>query len=610
MREDFQIRAIDTVFADFVCSREAGDTSDLRSAAMLVSAAVGQGNICVNLADVFGSSDAARGAASLRSSKMVGQPGDYRPLVLDRDDRLYLHRYWKYESDLATALLALASDQPDVDTELLKDGLARLFSQATEGLDWQRIAAAAAIRSRFCVISGGPGTGKTTTVVKIIALLLEQAKGSRMRIGLAAPTGKAAARLKESIFKAGKELVASSAVAGSIPTDVSTIQRLLGVIPDSCRFRHTADNPLPFEAVVVDEASMVPLGLMAKLVAALAPGCRLILLGDRDQLASVEAGAVLGDICNTGHGFGFSPAFQTFMAEAAGCSIPESFVGGAVSVLADSVVVLQTNYRFGETSGIGIVSRAINEGKVERVLDGLKAGTTAGLVLAETPARDVLPKKLAALVVPGFSEYLRQENPDDVLKAFDRFRVLCAVRQGSYGVEAMNRVIETCLADAGLIKPDKEWYHGRPVMVTINDYSLKLFNGDIGIALSDPESEIGLSVYFATANGVARKFSPYRLPVHETVFAMTVHKSQGSEFERLLLILPPVAHQILTREILYTGLTRARSSVEVWCREEIFISAAARTIQRRSGLRQALWMYLYKSNQNKNHFTRITSDTI
>ncbi len=589
MREDLQIRNIDVVFADFVCSRDNGSTDLLRKAATFASSAVGYGNICVDLADVFGASEVTSAAARLRASKMVGEPGEYRPLVLDDANRLYLHRYWKYESDLATTLISMASDLPDVDTVLLKDGLSRLFPNTDESMDWQGVAAAAAVRSRFCVISGGPGTGKTTTVVKIIALLLEQAKGSRMRIGLAAPTGKAAARLKESIYKAGKELEERTTAAESIPSDVSTLQRLLGVIPDSCRFRHNADNPLPFEAIVVDEASMVPLGLMAKLVEALAPGSRLILLGDRDQLASVEAGAVLGDICNTGHGFGFSSAFKAIIVETTGCTIPESLVGSDVPVLADSVIVLQKNYRFGEDSGIGLVSTAINNDNAASVLGGMKDGTTSGLILRETPSRDLLQKKLATVVVAGFSDYLRHESPDDVLVAFDQFRVLCALRQGIYGVEGINSLIEICLADEGIIKPDKQWYHGRPVMVMINDYSLKLFNGDVGIALNDPESEIGLSVYFPSINGVPRKYSPYRLPAHETVYAMTVHKSQGSEFERVLLVMPPFSNQILTREIIYTGLTRARTSVELWCTDEIFTAACGKRIERRSGLRQALW---------------------
>jgi len=589
MTQDFQIREIDSVFADFVCNRENGETAILRKAAMFASSAVGHGNICVDLSEVFGGSEVVSASESLRSSKIVGQPGDYRPLVLDAANRLYLYRYWKYESDLAKALISMASDLPEVDEELLKSGLERLFEKTTEGPDWQRIAAAAAVRSRFCVISGGPGTGKTTTVVKIITLLLEQAKGGRMRIGLAAPTGKAAARLKESIRRAGKELENSTKAAGDIPTDVSTIQRLLGVIPDSCRFRHNDDNPLPYEAVVIDEASMIPLGIMAKLIEALAPGSRLILLGDRDQLASVEAGAVLGDICNTGHGYGYSSEFIKFISDSTGCVIDESFLGSTVPALANAVVVLQKNYRFGEDSGIGLVSRAINDGNAAGALDNLKAGTIAEMTLCETPSRDSLRKKLGNAVVTGFADYLKHESPDEVLKAFDQFRVLCALRQGIYGVEGINVLIETILSDEGIIRTDKQWYHGRPVMVVINDYSLKLFNGDIGIALNDPESEVGLSVYFPSTGGAARKYSPYRLPLHETVFAMTVHKSQGSEFEKILMIMPPFNNQILTREIMYTGLTRARTSVELWCTDEIFILSSERRIQRRSGLRQALW---------------------
>ena len=219
----------------------------------------------------------------------------------------------------------------------------------------------------------------------------------------------------------------------------------------------------------------------------------------------------------------------------------------------------------------------------------MKSGTIGELTLCGTPAGDTLQKKLAPVVVQGFSDYLSHENPDDVLKSFDRFRVLCALRQGIYGVEGVNSAIEACLADAGMIRPDKQWYHGRPVMVTINDYNLKLFNGDIGIALNDPESEGGLSVYFPVVNGAARRFSPYRLPPHETVFAMTVHKSQGSEFDKVLMIMPPFTNPILTREIVYTGLTRARTSALLWCSDEIFLSSTERRIQRRSGLRHALW---------------------
>lgn len=589
MREELRIRDIDTVFADFVCAMEGTESAVLRKAALHASSAVGCGSICVGLVDIFDAADYATAAAGLRNTKCVGRPGDYRPLILDESDRLYLYRYWKYENDLARALIFMASDLPDIDTELLKDGLGRFFPQQAEEPDWQRIAAAAAVRNRFCVISGGPGTGKTTTVVKIIALLLEQAKGKRMRIGLTAPTGKAAARLMDSIGKGGKELAGSTTIAGDMPEGASTVQRLLGVIPGSSRFRYNAGNRLPLDAVIVDEASMIPLGLMARLVEALADGTRLILLGDRDQLASVEAGAVLGDICNTGHGFGFSAAFQKFIADTAGCSIPGNLPVDDAPALADSVIVLQKNYRFDAESGIGLVSRAVTDGNAARILEAMKTGGIEELIYGETPPPDVLRPKLAEAVIAGFSAYLRHDEPEEILAAFDRFRVLCLLRQGIYGVEGINGLIEECLADEGLIRPHKKWYHGRPVMVTVNDYTLNLFNGDVGIALDDPESESGLTVCFQSIHGETRKYSPHRLPAHETVFAMTVHKSQGSEFERVLLIIPPFDSQILTREVIYTGLTRARSSVELWCGDEIFSAASEKRIQRHSGLRQTLW---------------------
>lgn len=589
MVEERSIRDIDTVFADFVCSRESGDTGILRKAALHASASTGQGNICTHLSDIFGSAEADAASGRLRTAKSVGQPGDYRPLVLDGGNRLYLHRYWKYETDLAKALLEMSSDLPEVDEELLNAGITGLFGPLTEDPDWQRVAAAAAVRSRFCVISGGPGTGKTTTVVKILALLIEQAKGSRMRIGLAAPTGKAAARLKESIRTAGAELVDLTTVAGEIPSDVSTIQRMLGVIPDSCRFRHTPENPLLYEAVVVDEASMVSLAVMAKLLAALAPGTRLILLGDRDQLASVEAGAVLGDICNTGQSYNYSERFRAFMAATTGIYLPESRTVSEPAALNDSVVVLQKNYRFEEASGIGLVSRAVRDGNVGSVLEGLQAGTVDGLTFHETPSRDELRSKLAQVVLTGYAEYLKHESPEQALIAFDRFRVLCALRQGMYGVEGMNSLIESILAGEGLIKPDQKWYRGRPVMIKVNDYGVKLFNGDIGITLDDQESESGLSVYFPLPDGTVRKISPHRLPVHETVFAMTVHKSQGSEFDSLLIVLPPTGGEILTRELVYTALTRCRKRVEIWGTAGSFLAATGKRVQRSSGLREKLW---------------------
>jgi exodeoxyribonuclease V alpha subunit len=592
LSENVAYRDIDTVFADFICRRARVGADVLRPLARELSRGTGEGHICLQLADAVPPAEAVSTAALLLETGVVGRPGDSAPLILDEENRLYLYRYWAYERQLADALLCLASARPEfIDTVRVQDSVARLFPESsTDGPDWQKIAAAAALWSHLCVISGGPGTGKTTTVVKILALLLEQGAGERLRIALTAPTGKAAARLRESIRRAKGKLRQSTTVCDLIPDDVSTLHRLLGVMPGSSRFRHGRDNPLPYDIVVVDEASMVALPLMAKLVQALPGRSRLLLLGDRDQLASVEPGAVLGDISSTGTAPRFSPNFRGYLAEVVGCSVTGSTTAAEFPALADSLVVLRKNYRFDAGSAIGIVSRAINEGDCAAMLAALRENRDGSVLRRDVPLPGALPAALEEAVLAGYRAYLEQQHcPATALAAFDRFRVLCAVRRGRYGVFSLSRSIEELLAAHHLISPATTWYCGRPVMITVNDYSLRLFNGDVGLALPDPERQGALAVYFPADDGAVRKVSPLRLPRHETVFAMTVHKSQGSEFDRVLLVVPPADSQILTRELLYTGITRARHSVEIWCGEELLATAAGRRIERRSGLRTVLW---------------------
>jgi exodeoxyribonuclease V alpha subunit len=591
-REGGAYRDIDSAFADFLCRLAGNGAESLRPLILELSRGTGEGHICLHLDDAVPAEDLVATATLLRKNSIVGVPGDCAPLIFDSENRLYLYRYWAYERNLADALLALVSAQAKApDIARVKDGISRLFPAATGNEpDWQKIAAAAALWSRFCVISGGPGTGKTTTVVKILALLLEQAGSERLRVALAAPTGKAAARLRGSIRSAKGRLREATEFCELIPDDVSTLHRLLGVIPGSSRFRHDAENPLPYDIVVVDEASMVALPLMAKLVQALSRTSRLLLLGDRDQLASVEPGAVLGDISSTGSIPQFSPAFRSYLADVTGCSLEENVTKTAQPPLADSLVVLKKNYRFDSGSAIGMLSRAINEGNQLAVLETLRDKTQDTVCLRDLPASGTLPSALEKAVLAGFREYLlHQDSAAAALDAFDQFRVLCAVRGGNYGVSALNRAVENLLAEQRLIYPGTVWYSGRPVMIGVNDYALRLFNGDVGIALRDPEQQGALAVYFPAEDGGVRKISPLRLPQHETVFAMTVHKSQGSEFDRVLLVIPPTDSLLLTREILYTGITRARKSVEIWCGEELLATAVTRRIERRSGLRHALW---------------------
>lgn len=598
----YELSCIDRHFADFIC-REAGEASPvLRLVASLASNVVGDGNICLDLAGIAGREMRVDGDTKelpplgevrdyLERLPVVGRPGEFRPLVLDENDRLYLFRYWKYERELATVILGKATGTCDgIDETVLADGLGRFFPGSGKSeTDWQKVAALAAVRKRFTVISGGPGTGKTSTVVKIIALLLEQAKEGHLRFALAAPTGKAAARLKESIRLMKEKLDCGDEVKARIPDEVTTIHRLLGAMGDSVRFRHSKENPLPHDTVIVDEASMVSLPLMAKLTTALKPVARLILLGDRDQLASVEAGAVLGDICGGSRVEPFSGEFAAFVKKVAREIVPAEGTIVKLPPLADSLVVLKKNYRFGEASGIGALSRAINSGDSDLTISLLGEGTYKDIALRMLPKVGDLKKSLSGEIIEGYGRYLAAQTPGEALAYFDFFRILCAVRQGIHGVAGINRLVEEILAEKGLIEPKNRWYKGRPVMITSNDYGLKLFNGDVGLTLPDPDSGGQMRVFFAATDGGVRNISPLRLPAHETVYAMTIHKSQGSEFERVLLMLPESDSQVLSRELVYTGITRAKAYVDIWGDEEVFRTAVSRRIQRTSGLRDALW---------------------
>lgn len=596
---------LDRHFARFIERLDGGAQAEVALAAALVSRSRGAGDICLDLRALAGTlfppmaADGPRvqlpelehWLETLRGSAVAGPPEQLKPLVVDAQGRLYLRRYWEYEASLARAILTRAVAPPvALDDALLREGLERCFPGATTETDGQRVAAETALQRNFCVITGGPGTGKTRTVVVLLALMLEQAGPTDLRIALTAPTGKAAARLQESIQRLKPLLNCAESVRARLPEDAATVHRLLGSRPDSASFRHHAENPLPFDVVVVDEASMVDLALMAKLFAAIPPTARVILLGDKDQLASVEAGAVLGDIC---HGEaaaegGFAQPQQLLLL-AGDSPHPGRRSEGESSALSGCVVALRKNYRFGSDHRIHALSRAVNAGDAARSLDLLRGtGTGEEIMGRALPAPKDLSECLRELVLNGFGEVMRTRDPLTALAALNRFRILCAVRHGPYGVEQLNQRVEAILGDAGLIVPRERWYPGRPVLVKQNDYNLKLFNGDVGIVLPDAESGTPLA-WFLDADGRPRSVLALRLPEHETVFAMTVHKSQGSEFDNVLLVLPDRESPVLTRELLYTGLTRASRRVEVWFHEPVWRAAVARRVERASGLRDALW---------------------
>lgn len=593
---------IDIHFGRFINRLAGSGDPDIFLAAALVSNAAGNGDVCFDLGSFAGKVISEEGQDSkpvvcppldlwlekLGGAPVVGGPGDFRPLVLDGKNRLYLYRYWDYEKRLSDSIRLRAADVIEgIDTGRLKNALERLFPDSPgEKENIQRIAAVTSVFRKFCVISGGPGTGKTTTIAKIIALLTEVEAGRKLKICLCAPTGKAAARLSESIRKTKLNIDCSETVKNPAPENACTIHRLLKTVPGSSRFYYNAGNQLPADVVVVDEASMVDLALLAKLVEAVPDNARLILVGDKDQLASVEAGSALGDICNRGELPVYSA--ESFQALINGIEYPSVSKLSGRPILSDSIIVLQKNYRFSESGGIGRLSRAVNNGEADAFFDSLKEKTDERIIWEEIKTRNELNCALEKKIVEGYRNYLNIDDPAAALDLFGRFKILCAVNKGPFGVDAVNGFSESVLAKNGLINPSSRWYRGRPVLIKGNNYGLGLFNGDLGI-ISGGKNEEDLRAFFHADSGPARKFAPGILPDHDTAYAMTVHKSQGSEFEDVVLILPEKDYPVLTRELIYTGLTRTTGKIALLGTESVVRNAILRKTERASGLRDALW---------------------
>ena len=482
-----------------------------------------------------------------------------------------------------------------VNLAVLKDGLKRLFKSPTPLIDWQQIAAIAAVLNRFSVISGGPGTGKTYLVAKILALLIEQDGGSDLRIFLTAPTGKAAMKLSETIKNAIQTIPCPDAILDAIPTEASTIHRLLKTVPHSPYFHYGEGNPLPADVVVVDEASMIDLALMSKLFQALSADARVILVGDRDQLASVEPGSVMGDICDQYHINYFSEKFCEHVNQLIGVPINAPDIRILpVEGLHDSIITLHKNYRFSETGGIGGFSNAVKSGNAVEAAELLAQTDEPGIIWEDAFSAGALQVILERSIIKEYSPYLQTAEPFAALEKFNRFQILCALNKGPFGIQAVNHLIEQVLIRNGFItaaqRSQYPWYRGRPIIITRNDYQLGLYNGDIGITLPDQKDDDDtLYVFFPGSHGETKRFIPHQLPEHETVYAMTVHKSQGSEFAKILLILPDKDVALLTKELIYTAVTRAREQVVICGSKPILQTAISRGIDRTSGLRDALW---------------------
>lgn len=526
------------------------------------------------------------------------------PIILD-NGLLYLQRMWSYEEKVAQ-FFRQENNIVDIDENELIKVLNQLFPATKESQEtnWQKVAASVAITSPISIISGGPGTGKTTTVAKILAAFVMLTSNEKPIIQLAAPTGKAAARLTESLGKALAQLNLSEEENKWMPKQAQTIHRLLGAQPESQQVRYNKDNPLQLDILVVDEASMVDLPMMARLIDALPSKCHVIFLGDKDQLASVEAGAVLGDICRFSEdGFSqkrFDQINHLTQGELVKSTdiIPVSQT--PVSVVSDSLCLLRKSYRFGEDSGIGQLALAVNKGQAKTTIALLKKAEVSPqqLEIALEP-QDVsfiaLESKESYLLmiqdaVNAYREYLtlvsQKASPDIILNAFNQYRLLCARREGSFGVSGLNDKIEMLLHRQRLIRrPTNSYqsdYIGRPIMIQRNDSTLGLFNGDIGIMLNNDEGE--MKAFFQLPDGKLKAIQPSRLPQHETAYVMTVHKSQGSEFTHTALVLPDKFSPVVSRELLYTALTRAKQKLSLYASESMVKMAIQTRIQRRSGL--------------------------
>jgi exodeoxyribonuclease V alpha subunit len=554
--------------------------------AYLVSRRLAEGHICLDLDELGSEID----PSVLRDLPMVAEPGSKQPFILQHN-RLYLERYHRYETKILNRLSAfLKSEQIVAQARIAviqqhAELIRKLFPPETdnaalppeEKLNWQLAAAVCGALNDFTIITGGPGTGKTTTVARLLAVLYTLEP--ELKVALAAPTGKAALRMAESLKNA--KLDTSPEIAAKFDSqEPMTVHRLLRYVPDSPYFKHNAANPLPYGLVIVDEASMLDAALFSKLLDAVAEGARLILLGDKDQLASVEAGSLLGDLCR------LPGVVNNFDQSRAG--LVSNFTAGfqvdagPLPALAGHVVELKRSRRFSSLAGIGLFSKAVLQNDRPVLENIIREDGNEQVVLDSDYAEDLFQS-----FIKGFETYITESDPYTALKKFNDIRILCAVRNGEQGVDRVNRRVEDFLRKKGLLNGNGETYLNRPVMVTGNNYELGLFNGDVGIMR--PDAAGVLKVWFEDGQGGVRDLMPAYIPYLATVFAMTIHKSQGSEYDQVLILFPKAADErILTREILYTAVTRARQKAIIQVSPEQLLTMAATGVHRASGIKERI----------------------
>jgi len=559
-------------FAKFIKRLDKTDDDIVAVTAALLSDANSQGHVCLNLAQTMSNEhystlalpeNTAAWIQRLKQSNVVGEAGEFAPLILTEHGMLYLYRYWLDEQYVANAIRQrcqpMVLNNPKQIQQLFTD-----WTSNIDGIDWQKVAVFMALTQQFSVISGGPGTGKTTIVLRLITMLF--AENSEIKIALAAPTGKAAARLQQSINDSGYEGIESK-----------TLHRLLGITAENQQGRYNTQRPLAIDIVIVDEASMIDISLMALLMAALPENTRIVLLGDSQQLASVESGAVLANLCQQ------TPQFSTaFCDDLVGITGIKLKASNNNAALENTVVELQHSYRFDQQSDIGQLAKAVQSGDIQPVFDVISTAQTP--IWQQQSDLATLLLSVSSLYQPFFEAISNDATPLVCLQLFEQQRVLCALKQGPQSVQSVNDAIERYIQKQSW-RTQQGFYHGRPIMVTQNDYRQQLFNGDTGLILRDAMGNLKACFLF---DNTLHWFDLAKLPAHETAYAITIHKSQGSEFDKVCILLAEEENPLLTRELLYTAITRAKKQVMLVCSKAILTKTVMTQHQRETGLARLL----------------------
>lgn len=514
----------------------------------------------------------------IRLSPVVGNTDEKKPLIVDQN-KLYLNRYFHNEKRISDRLLTMATGKLELSPEDINN-INKQFGES-KALDFQKLAAIVSCRHPLSIISGGPGTGKTWAVSKILTVLLQQQND--LNIKLAAPTGKAAARLSESIKSLSSHLTLHKNLKKHMPTEAVTLHRLLGIHRYTHRPRYHQQNPLVCDVLVLDEASMIDQQMMAMLCSALPAECKLILLGDKDQLSSVEAGSVFADLCGGLQQTECTTDQCGWLKQTWNYELPLHTTDYR---LADHVVVFQKSHRFDEGSGIGLLARSINLGDSKTCVALLKAASKNDPISWKNPSENELLNSIRKQAEKNYLPMMKAESLSQAFKLFHQYQILSAVWAGPTGVDTINSIIENWLKAQNKLNPDTLYYTGKPLMMTSNVHQYDIHNGDIGILWPDDSGQ--LKIWFEQGRGEYRKLSLSQCPQHKTAYAMTVHKSQGSEFNKVLLILPYSETAVSTRELFYTGITRASENVEIWASQEMIEFTINKKTERVSGLMERL----------------------